>query len=85
MNVGVRELKARLSEYLRRAEGGEAFTVTERGRPKAVLGPLPGRLHLERGIEEGWIAPPTRRGLEPVRRHRSARRVLSTLAEDRGR
>ena len=37
--VGVRELKARLSEHLRRAQGGERLVVTDRGRPIATLGP----------------------------------------------
>lgn len=35
--VGVRELKAHLSEYLERAAAGEEITVTDRGRPKVVL------------------------------------------------
>ena len=42
-DVGIRELKQRLSEYLDRAEGGEVLRVTDRGRPKAQLGPVPGR------------------------------------------
>jgi prevent-host-death family protein len=37
--VGVRELKNRLSELLRRVVEGERITVTDRGRPVAVLGP----------------------------------------------
>ena len=32
MNVGVRELKAKLSEYLGRAASGEEVVVTDRGR-----------------------------------------------------
>ena len=36
-NVGVRELKNRLSEYLRRVANGERVVVTERGRPVATL------------------------------------------------
>jgi prevent-host-death family protein len=35
--VGVRELKNRLTHYLRRAKNGEEVIVTERGRPVAVL------------------------------------------------
>ena len=35
--VGVRELKTRLTYYLRRARRGEEVIVTERGRPVAVL------------------------------------------------
>lgn len=35
--VGVRELKNRLSEYLRRVGLGESFLVTEHGRPVAEI------------------------------------------------
>src|SRR3989304_2803806 len=74
MDVGVRELKQRLSEYLDRAERGEIIRVTDRGRPKATLGPLPGRLRLEgghcrgldnarggRGARSGQARPPDAR------------------------
>ena len=37
--VGVRELKNRLTYYLRRATKGEEIIVTERGRPVAVTLP----------------------------------------------
>jgi prevent-host-death family protein len=40
--IPVRELRNRSSEVVRRAEGGEHFTVTVNGRPAAELGPLPG-------------------------------------------
>lgn len=65
MDVGVRELKERLSEYLERAARGEHLTVTECGRPKAVLGPLPGGDNLAQGIAEGWIMPPRSPGPVP--------------------
>ena len=84
MDVGVRELKQRLSEYLDRAERGETIRVTERGRPKALLGPLPGRLRLEEGVAAGWIAPGSGRGLGPVPRVRGEASISEVLAEDRG-
>lgn len=34
MNVGVRELKQHLSEFLDRAAAGEVVTITDRGVPK---------------------------------------------------
>ncbi len=37
--VGVRELKNRLSHVLRRVSKGERITITDRGRPVAVLSP----------------------------------------------
>lgn len=40
-SVGIRELKAHLSDYIRRAEKGESITVTDRGRAVARLGPEP--------------------------------------------
>lgn len=39
--VGVRELRQNLSVYLRRVLEGETLEVTERGRPVALLRPLP--------------------------------------------
>lgn len=39
--VGVRELRQRASELLRRVEDGESIEITDRGRPVAVLAPLP--------------------------------------------
>ncbi len=83
-DVGVRELKQRLSDYLERAERGEVIRVTDRGRPKAILGPLPGRARLEQGVVEGWVTPGSGAGLREVRRATTQRRVLDVLAEDRG-
>jgi prevent-host-death family protein len=39
MEVGIRELKARLSSYVARARRGETVVVTDRGRPVARIGP----------------------------------------------
>ncbi len=35
--VGIKELKNRLTEYLRRTKKGEEVIVTERGKPIAVI------------------------------------------------
>ena len=37
--VGIRQLKAHLSEYVRRAEAGETVVVTDRGKEVARLTP----------------------------------------------
>lgn len=42
ITVGIREIKNRLSEYLRRAKAGERVIVTERGKPVAVITRLGG-------------------------------------------
>ena len=39
--VGVAELKAELSAYLKRAKAGEEIVVTDRGTPVAMLVPMP--------------------------------------------
>lgn len=83
-DVGVRELKQHLSEYLARAERGELLRVTDRGRPKALLGPLPGTARVEQGVEEGWITAGSGAALRPIRRVTSSSRVLDAVAEDRG-
>jgi prevent-host-death family protein len=41
MSVGVRELRQRASELLRRVGQGETIEITDRGRPVAILAPLP--------------------------------------------
>jgi prevent-host-death family protein len=41
--VGIRELRQNLSHYLRRVRKGESLQVLDRGRPVALLTPLPGR------------------------------------------
>lgn len=47
-SVGVRELRQRASELLRRVAAGETIEVTDRGRPVALLGPIPEAGPLER-------------------------------------
>ena len=39
VQVGIRELKNRLSEYVDRAKNGAEVTITDRGRPVAQLRP----------------------------------------------
>ena len=39
IRVGMRELKSKLSEYLRRVKKGQTIIVTERGKVIAQIGP----------------------------------------------
>lgn len=39
-SVGIRDLKAHASDIVERAEAGEAFLVTRRGKPVAVVLPF---------------------------------------------
>jgi prevent-host-death family protein len=89
--VGVRELRQNLSVYLERIALGETLEVTDRGRPVAILAPLPKQASvLERLRAEGRmtpavgdllkaIGPPTgrasRRGSRALQRMRADRRL----------
>jgi prevent-host-death family protein len=39
-SIGVRELKAQLSRQLKRVQRGSRLTITDRGKPIAVLSPV---------------------------------------------
>jgi len=84
MNVGIRELKAGLSEYVKRASRGQQILITDRGRPVARLVSLGGISMVNKGIEEGWITPPLKEGLEPIERYKASRTISEVLNEDRG-
>ena len=57
--VGVRELRQRASDLLRLVESGETIEITDRGRPVALLTPLPGGSPLERLRASGDVEPAT--------------------------
>lgn len=56
--VGIRELRQHASVWLRQVQQGESFEVTDRGRPVALLVPVP-QDPLERLIAEGRARPAT--------------------------
>ena len=57
--VGLKTLKDKLSEYVRRAAAGETIVITDRDRPVAEIGPPRSQPETwrERGIREGWLTP----------------------------
>lgn len=95
MDVSIRELKNRLSEYLRRAQTGEEVVVTSRGRPVARLSaPLPrerSALTEEEAVErvrsQPWIRPGEgkRRFPQPrVRLKPGEKSLADIVGEERG-
>jgi antitoxin (DNA-binding transcriptional repressor) of toxin-antitoxin stability system len=57
--VNVRDLRQNLSVHLRLVKAGRTLRVLERGRPIALLTPLPGHgSALERLVSSGRAAPP---------------------------
>lgn len=59
--VGVRELRQRASELLRRVEAGETIEITDRRRPVALLTPVESERPVERLRRLGEITPATKR------------------------
>jgi len=57
--VGLRELKNRLSEYVRQVRRGEEVLVTDRGAVVAELGP-PGRAAMSGAVPAGLVELATR-------------------------
>lgn len=92
--VGVRELKNRLSEYLRHVRAGEVVLVTDRGEVVAELTP-PGQGTTDGSVPHGLLAL-ARRGLvtlgsaadaklyPTLPRTRGRRRAVELLDEERG-
>jgi len=83
MDVGVRELKQRLSFYLTRVARGETIRVTDRGVLKAVLAPPSAQCDLTQGFAEGWIARGVKKRRQPAAPAPSNVSISSVLAEDR--
>ena len=82
--VTVRELRQNLSVYLRRVESGQTLSVTRRGEPVAVLGPVPGRDSVvDRLVAEGRIVPATGRleDLPPPPRPRPGEQSITAALE----
>ena len=91
LQVGIRELKARLSHYLRRVREGEEVVITDRGKPVGRLLPFVETEDLEARIQElcltGRIAWSGKRPgpRKPVARMRGPGvGVSDTIVEDRG-
>jgi len=57
MRVGIRELKAHLSEYLRKVKAGGTVVITERGKPMGQILPLGETLEekMQRLQDEGFL------------------------------
>lgn len=83
--VGVRELKASLSEMLRLAARGERVRVTVHGRPVADIVPPEGDAgddRLRALVAEGRLVPPARARSERAPRLARTSRSASALVLD---
>ena len=86
--VGTRELKNRLSEYLRRVKAGETVIITERGKPVGQILPIQADItsRLSKLVEAGlveWNGQP----VPPYHTkavNRSQQLLSDLVTEDRG-
>jgi prevent-host-death family protein len=88
--VGVRELKAHLSRYLRQVQSGATIRVTQRGRTVATLQPpdtaVTGAAWARQMVAEGlasWSGGKPG-GARPVTPRAGARPASALVIEDRG-
>jgi prevent-host-death family protein len=82
--VGVKQLKNRLTQYLRHTKQGEEVIVTERGTPIALIQPIKNvdktaslEAKLARVAARGAVALPTQKPLKRVRLVRVSGKPIS--------
>lgn len=84
MEVGVRELRGRLSDYLARVREGHEVVVTDRGMAVARIVPMTGDRALDKAVADGLVSPPVQRTRSrPARRTQSRGPVSELVAEQR--
>ncbi|MFZ5916071.1 MAG: type II toxin-antitoxin system Phd/YefM family antitoxin [Chloroflexota bacterium] len=87
LTVGIRELKKRLSRYIRQVESGDTVVVTLRGKPVGRIVPLKPSLEARlQGVLQTGLAAWSGRKLapiEPVTQTQGGRTVADLLLEDR--
>lgn len=86
--VGIRDLKARLSGYVRDVKNGGTVTITERGRPVGRLIPVgaspEGTMeHLARSGDVAWSGRKLPAGRPVARVRRGRRTVADIVVENR--
>jgi len=59
--IGLKELRANLSDYIDAVKAGRTYTVTEHGTPVAQLSPMDGQSAYERLLAQGVIQLALRR------------------------
>jgi prevent-host-death family protein len=80
VDVAVTELRAHLSAWLARANGGEDVVITERGTPVARLVGVGSTQVLDRLVAEGVVSLP-RTAQRPAAKGRKRVRASSALAD----
>ncbi len=89
MNVGVRELKSRLSEYLRQVKAGQTIVITKHGQPIGCIVPAtqPLEARLQAMAQAGLLLWSGRKlePMPPIAQGHGDRTVADLLVENRER
>lgn len=87
MRVGTRELKSKLSEYLRRVKAGETIIVTEHGKTIGQIVPVKPSLdkRLKVMVDSGMVewSGEKYQPRKPAARTRGSKQVSDLVVEDR--
>jgi prevent-host-death family protein len=83
VEVGIRELRADLSRYIRRVHDGEDIVVTDRGVPVARIVPMNGQRKIDRLIAAGLVLPTPKPKGPPPRPIKTDGTVSDLVAEQR--
>jgi prevent-host-death family protein len=85
VEVGIRELRADLSRWIKRVQAGEDVLVTDRGTPVARIVPMDGQRKIDRLIAAGIVAPAPKPWHGPPPRPIMAKGTVSDLVADQRR
>jgi prevent-host-death family protein len=92
MQLGLREANQHFSKAIKAVKAGEEVVLTERGKPIAVIKPLPERERVEAVLDRlaaaGFLRRATRRGPMPPRKPRRIRgealsKTISDMRDER--
>jgi len=81
--VGLRQLRAQLSDYVEAVKTGRSFILTDHGTAVAQLVPLEGLSTFEKLLAQGVIQPPTHQQIEFDPPIKTAGTVSDLVAEQR--
>ena len=85
MEVGIRELRADLSRWIKRVQSGEDVLVTDRGKPVARIVPMDGQRKIDRLIALGLVDPIPKPWRGPMPKPVKAKGTVSDLVAEQRR
>lgn len=83
--MGIRELRADLSRFVKRVRAGEEILVTDRGKPVARLVPASGESKLDRLVAAGLVTPARRPQTGQLPKRIKAKGTVSDLVAEQRR